>query len=459
MNRLDNFSKYLELRKAFPFLSYDLYRYHYSGNSFEMEFLFNLAGKFWFSPHISIPLNRNLIRQTHQLSDAALDNLVFHIGMIEMISYWKAACPQEVRIIPHSLSTEQVSFWKKIYFQGLGEFFYLNSINSDEEDFMHISAESDKPVAKFRIQKEDGSIIPVGGGKDSAVTMGLLNRNGMHWTPLSINPTLAALDVIDAAGKKAEETIIIQREIHPKLLELNQMGFLNGHTPFSALLGFYSLLVASLSGKTDIILSNEASANEATVPGTKINHQYSKSIEYENDFRTYTREFISEDLNYFSLLRPLSELQIGGLFSYMDEFHQSFRSCNVGSKENKWCGHCPKCLFTFIILSPFIEPEKLSNLFGKNLLEDESLTRIMEQLDGSQEIKPFECIGTIDEVNIALDQAVEKYRDKKMPLLLESHLAKRRTSSSDLLFKEMMKKTETGHFVPAIYKNLLMSAL
>jgi hypothetical protein len=221
------------------------------------------------------------------------------------------------------------------------------------------------------------------------------------------------------------------------------------------LLGFYSLLIASLSGRTDIILSNESSANEATVPGTNINHQYSKSIEFEFDFREYTRMYISEDLNYFSLLRPLSELQIGGLFSEMEEFHLSFKSCNVGSRQNVWCCHCPKCLFTFIILSPFIEPEKLVTIFGKNLFEDESLSGILEQLSGQQEVKPFECIGTVDEVNVALDLATEKYPYGKLPVLLEKHLASRKKSFSADKFDETLKKTTTGHFVPDEYFKLL----
>ena len=40
--------------------------------------------------------------------------------------------------------------------------------------------------------------------------------------------------------------------------------------------------------------------------------------------------------------------------------HKIFKSCNVGSKSIpwNWCCDCPKCLFVYIILSPFLTKEE-----------------------------------------------------------------------------------------------------
>ncbi len=456
----DNFLKFRELRKEFPVLSYDAYDYHFTGNSLELSFSFSLPGKYSFHPQVSIPYIDELFIPFKNLSAGKLDNLVFHAGMIELISYWKAACPPEVIIKPRGLSSGQVSFWKRIYFNGLGEFFYLNSIKVNEDDFMRITYGDESLPAAFPFDPADGSLIPVGGGKDSAVTMGLLNRAGVNWLPFAINPGHTTREVIRAAGKDNRKIVEFNRKIHPQLLELNKMGFLNGHTPFSALLAFYSLLAAFLTGRGEIILSNEASASEPTVPGTSINHQYSKSIGFEKDFRVYARSFISPGFNYFSLLRPLSELQIARLFSEMPEFFHHFKSCNVGSKTGTWCGTCPKCLFTFIILSPFIKPSVLTEIFGKNLLDDPALKDTFEQLSGRQEIKPFDCIGTVDEVNAALDRAAEMYGEGSLPCLLQLHQHDRRsqsTSQNDL--KKMLTNTDQDHFVPEKYFNLLAKEL
>jgi hypothetical protein len=357
------------------------------------------------------------------------------------------------------LTGPQVDFWKNLYYHGLGEFFFLNSITTNQDDFMEIQSHGGA-FDPIRPKLSGGGLVPVGGGKDSAVTMGLLNNNGMNWLPLVVNPGKTTRNVIAAARKQENEIVEIFREIHPELLKLNKEGFLNGHTPFSAALAFYSLLGAYLAGRADIVLSNESSANEATVPGTSINHQYSKSVEFEKDFREYVSRYISGEFNYFSMMRPLSEIQIAKIFAAMTEYHPIFRSCNAGSRTDSWCCHCPKCLFTFIILSPFINPEGLLNIFGKNLLDDPELEDYFEQLTGMQEVKPFECIGTVDEVNLALHLAYRKYDPGDLPYLLRKFRDSSLFRPASVLNSDtVMKNVGTGHFVPSGYLDLLQKAI
>ena len=109
------------------------------------------------------------------------------------------------------------------------------------------------------------------------------------------------------------------------------------------------------------------------------------------------------------------------LFSKEEVFFDVFRSCNAGSKEDIWCGKCAKCLFAFIILSPFIAPERLTSIFGKNLLEDEGLRLFFEQLTGNAPTKPFECVGTVDEVNSALSMAITRWYKDRRPRLLTNY--------------------------------------
>ena len=114
-----------------------------------------------------------------------------------------------------------------------------------------------------------------------------------------------------------DEIIGVKRILDRKIVELNQEGYLNGHTPFSSIVAFITYLVAYLNGKKNIILSNEASANQPTVIGTKINHQYSKTYEFESDFMNYMNEFISLDIKYFnpsyllSIIKPYINNLIG----------------------------------------------------------------------------------------------------------------------------------------------------
>ena len=421
-----------------------------------IKFSFNISGKFYFEPEIKV-FNRNFI-DFKRVERKFLNNLVFHIGMVELVSYWKATCSPKIIIQTHFLDDEQIQWWKKLYFNGLGEFFYLNGIEPNLHDFLAIETGNDAlPVCNNDLD-ESKVIVPVGGGKDSAVTLETISGKGLNIIPFAVNPRDAIVRTIEIAGYKMEETLVLERTIDPKLLELNKKGFLNGHTPFSALLAFVAVLSGVLANARYIALSNESSANQSTVPGSKINHQYSKSFEFETDFVWYVKKFIHSNIQYFSFLRPLNELQIAKLFSNLPQHFHSFRSCNVGSKTDTWCGHCPKCLFTYVILSPFVLPPILSGIFGKNLLHDESLEPILDELTGISVVKPFECVGTPQEVNIALKMAFEKYQGQ-VPELLEKSNSNISKNISETDISLLLNAFNEENLVPEKFLQYLTEAL
>jgi hypothetical protein len=304
------------------------------------------------------------------------------------------------------------------YFLGLGEFFYTNKIDTDFNDFMKIESVQEtvrKPFFNTEHEKE-GCLLPIGGGKDSIVTLELLKDRKSSNLCYMINKKEASMKCAELAGYSEEEVLIANRSLDVNLLALNREGYLNGHTPFSAIVAFSSVLSAYLFDRKYVVLSNESSANESTVEGTLVNHQYSKSYKFELDFIDYEEKYIDSGVHYFSLLRPFSELQIAKFFALQDKYYQVFRSCNVGSKIDQWCCTCPKCLFVYIILSPFIEPERLTQIFGKDLLNDENLIMIFDKLIGIAPEKPFECVGTCDEVNTAICMAIKNYEAGNLPI-------------------------------------------
>lgn len=400
MKRSDNQYKFDALRQQFSTFTFESQEIELKDGTLHLAFSFNLDGKYHFTPTLTIPVRS--FYHWDLIPEEQLQTLAFHIGMIELVSYWKIACPKKVMVKPFSLTESQKVFWKKLYYNGLGEFFYLNTITCSETDFMTIETPGGKPFAKVDLPLQEKAIIPVGGGKDSVVTLELL-RNELSCTPLIVNPRGATLGCVETAGYVDGIFMVVNRTLDPVMLQLNKEGYLNGHTPFSAMLAFVAILLGFGSGSRYIALSNESSANESTVPGTNINHQYSKSVEFERDFREYVAENINADIQYFSFLRPLSEMQIAYFFAQFEAYHKVFRSCNAGSKTDSWCGNCPKCLFTWLILSPFISREKLTEIFGKDLMADMSLRPIFEELNGTSAVKPFECVGTVEEVRACVD--------------------------------------------------------
>ena len=421
---MHNNDKFQSLRRQYPLFEYVAYHHEETPEGLRLWFDFRM-GDIEFHPTAVVE------RRPFLDFEAAIDDIVFNIGMVELVSYWKCACPPVVKVLCGQLSDSQIAFWRKLYWHGLGEFFYTNGIDASFDDYMHLNGyktageqhqilptgvPSARPTTHYPLSTH--YLVPIGGGKDSVVTLELLRRAGRSVRPLIMNPRGATVECAAKAGFAIDDVLVIRRTIDPVLLDLNKQGYLNGHTPFSAMLAFYTHLASVLSGIPNVALSNESSANESTVLGTSVNHQYSKSLEFEDDFRAYCPSF-----NYFSFLRPLTELQIAMLFSRFTQYHDVFRSCNVGSKQDIWCGHCAKCLFAYIILSPFIAPERLNAIFGKSMLDDMSLRTEYLQLTGHAETKPFECVGTVSEVNAALSMAIERWYPISRPALLKDFAA------------------------------------
>ena len=404
--------KFDELREKYSEFIYDRYEVLEDNDNLNITYYFEIPGLTTFTPKLSIP--KKVIKNE---VNAFAKNLIFHIGLVELISYWKCCCPKKVIIKAGYVNKEQIDWFKKLYYYGLGEFLYINNINISIDELMDIECVHEEESFNITYNGE-GNLIPIGGGKDSCVTLELLKD--MNNTPFIINPKQVHLDCAHVAGYNDNDIIGVKRILDRKIVELNNEGYLNGHTPFSALVSFISYLSAYLTNKKYICLSNEGSANESTIIGTKINHQYSKTFEYENDFNEYTKKYFKIDIKYFSLLRPLSEFQIGLLFCNCYKYHKVFKSCNVGSKIEPWvwCCNCPKCLFVYIILSPKLYKDKLINIFGEDLYENKDLLNTFKELIGDASTKPFECVGTIKEVRHALSLLINKL-DGDLPYLLE----------------------------------------
>jgi len=450
----DHYGKYIKLRQQYPYFRYVDYAFTINNNELDIKFTFDIAGEFMFTPGLKL-VYRDFYR-LKEVSHEALSNMVFHIGMVELISYWKLTCAQKVVVEPHALSSDQINWWKKLYYHGLGEFFYLNGINPDPDDFMHIQSNGNALPSILEALCDAKVVVPVGGGKDSVVTMELLKKSDFQIVPMALNPREAIIRTIQTAGFGMSDAIVVERTLDPLMLELNAKGFLNGHTPFSALLAFVNVLTAVASGAKYVALSNENSANESTVPGSDINHQYSKSYEFEQDFTAYCKKYLHPGLEYFSFLRPLNELQIAGLFSSFPEHLSGFRSCNVGSKKDKWCGKCPKCLFTYIILKPFVPDDRLHQIFGKDMMNDAELKPVFDELTGKSPVKPFECVGTPGEIKAALDKSFGATCDKECPELLRNFQYKGNGGND---FEELMASFNTENMLPLVFMKVLMDLM
>ena len=236
------------------------------------------------------------------------------------------------------------------------------------------------PPAPSAIDLPRRTCVPVGGGKDSIVTLECLKAAGEDLVLFSLGDAEPIAACIAASGLPS---IRVRRRLDPGLLTLNEQGALNGHVPITGILSAIVLACAVLAGFDTIAMSNEhsASAPNLTIGGVGINHQYSKSLEFERDFADYIARHITPSIAYFSLLRPLSEIEIARRFARYPQYFGIFRSCNTAFRQSPaergrhWCCNCPKCRFVFLALAPSLPKRELIAIFGRDMLDDESPNR------------------------------------------------------------------------------------
>jgi len=402
-------TRFDELRARHPRFTYEDYAVERTGDDLTMTFSFTMAPDVAFAP--TTTLRGVDAARLATLPAEALDGLAFHLGLIELLSYWKTACAPEIVVKAGALDTEQVAWWRDLILHGMREFFFVNGIDFRRDDLftMVTSTRAGRPTARFDAELAgDEDLVLVSGGKDSAFTLEFLRETGHRVRALFLNPAPAARDVARVAGVTRE--VVVARTLDPAMLALNRAGYLNGHTPFSAYLAFLGAACSVVHGHRNVIVSNERSCDEpaAHYLGADVIHQYSKTYRFEALVSDYVRRHLARDARFWSLLRPLYELQVVKLFSAFPRQFPVFRSCNRGSKANAWCGSCAKCLSIFTALSPFVSAGEIRGIFGEDLFARADLVPLARALVGLTDTRPLECVGAIDETLAAFHLSLTK---------------------------------------------------
>ena len=348
-----------------------------------------------------------------------INKLLESLHLILGISYYKAYCPPTVALAKESaiLSKGEAHFWNTVYKKGLGEFFYQNKLDPEISPKFQVTNRKSATISNFKFHLPAGRhgisnsryLVGIGGGKDSIVAVELLKEAGVNITAFAVETGTPSeliknvIDVMDIGSLK------IQRILDPKIYGQNQYS---GHIPVSAIYAFLGILSCVLYKYDSIIVSNEHSSNFGSIKykGLEVNHQWSKSFEFETLFQTYITKLISPDASYFSLLRSFYEIRIVELFSRYRKYFPYFSSCNNNFKTDKksgglWCGQCAKCVFVFTLLSAFLPKNELLKIFGQNLYEKENLLPLFKDILGFGKMKPFDCVGTFQEAQTAFFMA------------------------------------------------------
>lgn len=370
----------------------------------------------------------------------AIDGLLDLLHWVAGVSYYKAAIPDHLVCEMGAPPAAAERLLSALYSEGLGEFAVVNKLrNLPNPQFPRgIDTES---IREHRIPQR--LLVPVGGGKDSAVAVEIARHSGLETVLFSVGDAEPIRETARVAGLPRH---IVTRTIDPRLIELNARGALNGHVPITAIVSCVALLTAAMHGFDAVVLANERSASAATLVwnGIEVNHQFSKSGRAERLLAGAAAE-IAGAPQIFSLLRPASELSIARAFARMQQYHPAFTSCNrvfqidPARRLSSWCCDCDKCRFVYLILAPFMTPAQLATIFGRDLLDDPDQFRGFALLTATGGEKPFECVGEVDEC-VAAIRLLSEHADWR------DHTVVARLSAEVLADRPVSDAQLRGHF-------------
>lgn len=347
-------------------------------------------------------------RDADEVDWPRVSGLVTLLGAVVGLSYYKAAAPARYLIEAPGMTEKAVEYLSSVVTHGLAEFAYRQGLDGPLRPTIEVvGGYAPSWTADSHITPQGDPLVPIGGGKDSVVTVELLAAARMHPVQFAVNPNQVIARV---ARVKGHPLIQAARSLDSRLLELNAEGALNGHVPVTAINSLIALVQARMVGFGPVVMSLEASASEATLwwGDMPVNHQWSKS----SDAEALLQDVLGPQAGlsaaaYFSLLRPYSEMQIARYFSQLREYHPVINSCNrafrQGVDDARWCSDCDKCRFIFLILSPFVPASALTRMFADNLLDNPHHIEGYRSLLGLHEHRPFECVGEQAESMVAMN--------------------------------------------------------
>ena len=343
-------------------------------------------------------------------SEAAFQAAVRILHLLAGTSYYKSQAPSTLIVDDEAgITPAEAELVRATYDEGLREFATRNDLPIPLLTTLkyHMQPPAEPPESP----PTDGigrPLIPFGGGKDSTLVQHLLPEA----VPVTVNPVSTHHVVAATLG---HELRVVHRRLS-NVSELTRPDRLNGHIPITAIVSAICVAFACLEGFTSVVMANERSASEPTLwtdDGKPVNHQYSKSAAFEQRFNAALTQ-AGVPLPYFSLLRELNEADIAAALAPLTDALKVLLSCNnafAGSgtggdkpeAEQRWCGQCPKCHFSFLMLAPHHTPQKLAEIFGQDLLADETLTEDVAAL-WDPDAKPWECVGERSEAAAAMVQ-------------------------------------------------------
>jgi hypothetical protein len=420
-------------------LVFDSYAFTYPN----LSFVYKAEGRSYVS---SVDLSALAEDDVAAIDQATFQRVATVIGMMLAPYHFLLTDFATVRVeCGDSIDGSGRDFFARSLTHGLAEFRYRQGLDPTRPITVTTGARNGS-IEPATVATTDQIILLNGGGKDTAAMAELARATGLPISWCSINGGQRQ-QVLERASR-IPHSYSLHYRLDPAIRQNARSKW--GHAPRVALYMALSLLVAVARRSRYVGTGNEFSASFGNLryKGVEVNHQYSKSYEFETGFQRFLETSVVRGVSYFSLLRPFHDLGIAAMVSQMDAYLGSFYSCN-SSNGTYWCGDCAKCAFTFLAMMPWTTADDRQRVFGANFIERPSIRKFVLDLTGG-ELKPWECVGTRDECQLALALALSKHPELDFPASPRRRELLAACAGVDIpsALEELVGRSQAPHSVP-----------
>ncbi len=266
---------------------------------------------------------------------------------------------------------------------------------------------------------DDRALAFVGGGKDSVVSVRLLEKahvacdtlvyssSGYGSAQLQHRLCDGLLDALDRPAESRRRVWLFDDVAESPLLQLGPVNGMRGMTTAETPASVFAALPLVLQhGYSYLCLGHERSADIGNLTwrrtGEEVNHQWGKSVECETLLADYLCTYLIADCVYFSPLKPAYDVLILQLLRDDLVAVPSTHSCNI---HKPWCGRCPKCAYVWLSYHAYLPRDVVESTFVGlgNLFDAPENQLSYRQLLGLEEHTPFECVGGVNEARLAFE--------------------------------------------------------
>lgn len=257
-------------------------------------------------------------------------------------------------------------------------------------------------------------LVLCGGGKDSLVTMRLLERAGIDYDTFIYSHSTygrgeAQHRLVDGLvahcrPRRVHRAWILDDAVDaPVSASVADLG-INRILAAETVSSYWTALPVVLQhGFTEVALGITRSTDEHNLvwdqTGEAINYLWGMSAAAEQLLHAHVQARVVSNLTMFHVLRPIYDVNVFALLRRDLEAVPATHSC---AQHKPWCGRCAKCLYVWMNYAAWLPAETVTATFeGRNLFDVVENRTILRKMLGLESYKPTDCVGTVSEARLA----------------------------------------------------------